>query len=736
MSSASTNPGIYPGNPSLPKEVREKILSTFRHTLNLYQEGKLDDCVIGCDFILKMDPRFSPARRLLEKSKNPAADIDLIELEAIVATTPARQQRAAADTEKLLVRAVESYNARDFEACINAAEQVLTALPGNVHATDLIEKARRKKEVQSDFEGSRSRALALLEARRHQDASVELERMRELDPEHPAVALLERRIEGAAHRPGPAARTEPEPRLGGMMDLGEDAGGGQFGPPSSEPTVSFDSPPEAPAAAGLDSLSLDSLTLDAQSTAVLPPPDFPATRRGPLDLPGAAAGGDRGSPGDLWGEGTPPGAPPSAPPPPAARPAPPPESGKAANEVAQLLRQGDDDAARGDYEAAIEVWSRIFLIDINSVEAVTRIENARQQMAEGNKQISDTLRRGQEAFEAGDLAAARAAFLEVLAVEGSEPTARSFLHRIEEEMRRAAPAPPPEEPVPDVSLEELAGLPPEPAPKRTSSRFSVRVNPKVAIIGAAFVALVAAGSWLVLRQPPPVAQPAAPARPGGSLEKATAFFQDGKIPETIAELKRIRPTDPDYAKALQLLDTLAKSPNETAAASPPPPSGAAGAPGGADPAPERARGERALAEKRYIDALKSFSAVAASFQGEPAFAQDMAAASERVAELTPAVKLYNEAEYETAIPVFWRIYQADKGNQDARSYLLRCYANQGITQLQNGLYQKARQSFEEALALDPQDTEILRHRKFADRYQKGDLDLMGRIYVRHLSHRP
>ena len=88
MSGASTNPGIYPGNPSLPREVREKILSTFRHTLNLYQEGKLDDCVIGCDFILKMDPRFSPARRLLEKAKNPAADVDLIELEAIVATTP------------------------------------------------------------------------------------------------------------------------------------------------------------------------------------------------------------------------------------------------------------------------------------------------------------------------------------------------------------------------------------------------------------------------------------------------------------------------------------------------------------------------------------------------------------------------------------------------------------------------------------------------------------------------
>src|SRR3982750_3421629 len=59
---AETAPGAYPGNPSLPREVKEKILSTFRHTLNLFHEGKLDDCIIGCDFILKMDARFAPGR--------------------------------------------------------------------------------------------------------------------------------------------------------------------------------------------------------------------------------------------------------------------------------------------------------------------------------------------------------------------------------------------------------------------------------------------------------------------------------------------------------------------------------------------------------------------------------------------------------------------------------------------------------------------------------------------------
>ena len=100
------------------------------------------------------------------------------------------------------------------------------------------------------------------------------------------------------------------------------------------------------------------------------------------------------------------------------------------------------------------------------------------------------------------------------------------------------------------------------------------------------------------------------------------------------------------------------------------------------------------------------------------------------------MKLYNEGEYETAIPILWRIFQADRSNQDARSFLLRSYFNEGVGQLQNGLYAKASESFGEVLAVDPQDAEAVRHKKFAERYLKGDLDLLGRIYVRHIQQRP
>jgi len=748
----STNPGLYPGNPSLPREVRDKILSTFKHTISLYHEGKVDDCVIGCDFILKMDPRFSPARRLLEKSKNPAADVDLIELEAIVATTPARAQRpSAADAEKLLVRAVESFNAREFDACIQVAEQVLMALPGNVHAADLIEKARYKKKVQGDFEASRTRALALLDARRYPDAAVELDRMRSLDAEHPAVSLLERRIEQARARTNSSAGAgaAADSGLGGMMDFSEPGGG----PAASEPALSFQSPEgsPAPATGSLDSLSLDSLSLDGSSTAVPAPADFAATRRAPLDL-GAGPRSEPGSPPDLWGaaEGPDLSAPESGPAvTPSTRSAAD-EAAKGERDIALLLKQGDEAAARGDYEGAIEIWSRIFLIDINSVEAVTRIEKAREDMSSGSQQLTALLDKGKRAFDSGDLDSARTAFLQALSVSERDATARSYLDRIESQMTSATePEPAPMSDGAAADFESLSEEPAEPerptAPAKKGARPSLRVKPPVAIIAAAFVLLVAVGAWLVLR-PSKAAAPPAPApeaavaqrsaKSGGSLEKATAFFQEGKIPETIAELKRIGPTDPDYAKAKQLLESLTRTSadaGEPGAASAPESGGGSPA---ADPSPIRARAERALEEKRYIDALKDFSAVSSSFPGDPAFASAMSTASEKVNELTPAVKLYNEGEYETAIPVLWRILQADRGNQDARSYLLRCYTNQGITQLQNGLYPKALQSFNEALQLDPQDPELLRHRKFAERYQKGDLDLLGRIYVRHLSHRP
>lgn len=767
---SGAEPESYPGNPALPREVREKILSTFRHTLNLFKEAKTEDCVIGCDFILKMDPRFAPARQLMEKAKNPSSEVDVATLEALVSETPTRQERVvSAETDRLLVRAAESYNARDFDAAVATAEQVLQTLPGNQDAEEILRKAREKKNAQPQFEVARHRAIAALDGHRPGEARAALETMRALDSEHPAVALLDRRLSG------------PQPPT--AAELGESTNPGLAMPSSdSEPS----------SGGGLGDLSLDSLSLDDDSPAVVPPPpDFgrgkdPVT--GPLDLSGRGPSRDTFSGGadeatgapNLWSD-APAGAgdlgsvsldaPADTPdfsagpsayaemPEPvfSAAPAAAPEPPSQAQEIESLIQRGDDAARTGNRQQAIEIWSRIFLIDINNSEAVGRIEKARQEMSEGNKRVAESLRRGREAFEAGDFSGAREAFLQVLAVDESDDTARSYLDRIESQLARPSSGLDLAKKTPqsDILSEEMADaaapdVKAELEPGQTDAKETpAKARPKrpldrrfVLALGAAVLLAVAVGGYMMLR-PGHGKAPSPGTREGGpSLEHATSLFRDGKVTETIAELRQISPDHPDYARAQKLLASLTRKTDGSAAAGGAPeaaPGEKSEAPAGGPP-PEalrqRQEAEKAFADKRYIEALTAFNLAAPAFQQDPSFAQSLGAASEKVSELTPAVKLFNEGEYETAIPILWRLFQADRDNQDARSYLLRSYYNQGITQLQNGLYPKAAESFKEVLAVDPTDADATRHKKFAEHFSKGDLDLMGRIYVRHVQQRP
>jgi tetratricopeptide (TPR) repeat protein len=621
--SSGTPSGAYPGNLSLPVEVREKILSTFRHTLDLYRDGKVDDCLIGCDFILKMDPRFAPARKLQEKAKNPKAEVDFEELLAVVAP-PGPPQR-------------------------------VTGKVAPPRETGGVVPPRRETA--------------------------------------PAIA------------------------------------------PPTAPQWEAGSPGDAQPSREMEELSLDSLSLDG------PLPDLSTSGgAGETGLPfeSGSSGmdfGALGSDAEIAGA----------------------DALTPAEEIDALLKKGDEARTAGDRQQAIEIWSRIFLIDINNADAVTRIEDTRREMSEESRKVASALEKGQESFAKGDLATARDEFDAVLSLGEEAP-------------RPAPPAaapPPPPPPRPsttlpphdlsqvaapgDVLAEEMDQSGPpggrrswtsiprppkeEPATSGPAERSAaLRIPPRVALLAGAGVAVVAVALFFFLRSPGERPAPP-PGEAGPSVEHATQLFQEGKIEETTAELRRIPRGHPDYERAQKLLSSLdSKEPAPRPAA--PGESAAAGAPVGGDPAALRADAEKALAEKRYIDAMKSFSLAAPHFQGDPTFSQEMASASERVSELTPAVKLYNDGEYETAIPILWRIYQAARDNKDARSYLVRSYYNQGILQLQNGLFDKAKESFSEVLSLDPQDVETARHRQFAERYRSGELDLLGRIYVRYISPRP
>ena len=220
--------------------------------------------------------------------------------------------------------------------------------------------------------------------------------MRSLDAEHPAVALLERRLTLGGARSAPSRRRidesgirEPRPeeasaaatgglrRSGPRLALRSTTGRSRgLGVLSS---TQSDEPAHGPGAAGRDLGEL--LDGPLAATAAFGRPDAGGASE-PLERSAGERLGDlaldepRRSAGYHARVHVLVRAP---------EPLPEPEPPSQQQEIAALLGQGDEAVRAGNRQQAIEIWSRIFLIDINNSEAVGRIEKARQEMAEGNR---------------------------------------------------------------------------------------------------------------------------------------------------------------------------------------------------------------------------------------------------------------------------------------------------------------------------------------------------------------
>src|SRR5438105_5610147 len=125
----------YPGNASLASAVKDRVLSTFQQTLALYKQGRSAEVVEGCTLILRMDPMFDPARKLMEKTRNPNAPIDIDSLfPSASGGDPLRDARAA-------------LAARDFQRASDLTSEVLRNDFTNEEARTINDAAREKLEA-------------------------------------------------------------------------------------------------------------------------------------------------------------------------------------------------------------------------------------------------------------------------------------------------------------------------------------------------------------------------------------------------------------------------------------------------------------------------------------------------------------------------------------------------------------------------------------------------------------
>jgi tetratricopeptide (TPR) repeat protein len=740
----------YPGSSSLSPEAREKVLQTFQHTLELARGGRNEEALLGCDFILKMDFRFAPARALLESLRGVSAGtiVDLAPFEAL-ASPPEPARSAPAQPQAPVPIGPPPDISFDSEAPLPPPPVAFTDFSPPPAAQAFDDFAPPAHGAFDDFAPLSSPAAV--------PAALDSLGFDSFGSTNPFEAG------GLPASPPEAA---PPPFEAGPLSMGKDP----FSLPSPDP---FATPPAIPA---LHDTRMPSSPMPPEVEARPVPPVF----GGPEGDPFAGLGSSEdetlagfqgfGPAAARAAAAAPPPADPSWPDlsekPAQASPPSTKASAPAATSdprVLQFLKQGDDAMARGQIQEAIDLWSRVFLIDLSNDEASRRIDAAREKQAQTAQAIDVLLSEGIQLFDSKDLLSARSKFLDVLALSESEPTARNYLNQIESALAQNESAASPfqgsgsdflGDMAPSASLSERGGgslmepgssgedllapgtlVPPSPRPSDGQPEKKViRIDLRIVVAAiVAIAALAGGGLFLASRKktpppPPPTKTAAGPKAVGEDLiAKSQALFNQGKADEALQILVSIPDGDPRHRDALALIDKFKSS-------AVPGPSPAA--PTSASVDEMRVTGFAAMSANRYIEAVKALDPVVKSRPDDTEAAQALVRAREHLSALASAVRSYNEQDYESAIKLLWDLRKKDMKNQDVEEFLFKSYFNEGVQDLQAGNFKKAATSFQEAVSLRPSDVEAARHLKFARKYVQGSNDILSRIYVKNAAPRP
>ena len=214
--------------------------------------------------------------------------------------------------------------------------------------------------------------------------------------------------------------------------------------------------------------------------------------------------------------------------------------------IEQLLLSGLDHYFGGNYEQAINVWTRVAFLERGHGRARAYIDRARNALAERQRESEESLHQGIAAYQAGDLQRARELLTQAVEQGGATELALVFLQRLG---RLDA--------VPPSSQRERPSN--RPAPTRRHS--DTRVTPKshwLATVGAsvAITAIILLGalrtaSWLrespvavragdsALREPLPIVRDAE-----RRIDRAQVLRGEGRLREALRELDIVELGDP------------------------------------------------------------------------------------------------------------------------------------------------------------------------------------------------
>lgn len=709
----------YAGNAKLSQEIQSRILNTFQQTIALVEEGNAQEALLGCDFILRLDPLFEPASKLQSRLQESGTEISVEDLAAFVASPldaelPSLGEETDEDTEStasdfaaevddlelpdldveiltppiddLASTFTELFAQREFGQILALAAQNQEGLEADPDLSDMAESAQARLEaepyVRSFLESSRQA---------HQEGDLDkaqslLAKARELDATHPDILVLESELMPAEAAPPVLEVPESEP------DLTEESAAwlddSSTEPADTEPaSATFD---VEPASESVDSEPAASLDTDSEKR------------------------------------------------------------------IDDLLKEGQVAFEKGEYQSSIDAWSRIFLIDIDHAEASRRIELARKLKAEVERQIEEAFHEGISRFEAGETDAARGAFNKVLEMQAGHIGATEYLEKMDggetAEAADAGATPIPslddlptaqelgaedalavEEPIEMAPMPELEMAPRQGPDEPTRPAKAAPGKRTFMTIGAVVLLAVLAAGWYLYSQREKVfpnsetEETAGPVERADPLTKATQLHEAGNTALAVAQLRRLAPDHPQHAQAQTLIAQWEERAVETEETEE------------AEPTEEElvyqseliAAAREALKDRENLvasDLLGSAEAIAPLGPDDLGLRDEINSQLEVVAE---PLKLFRQGDWEYALPALWRLYDENPGNKDIVQLMVSCYFNLGVRDLQRGDPAAAFEKFEEALSLEPDDLELQRLAAFASAYKQRPSDLLYKVFVKY-----
>ena len=210
--------------------------------------------------------------------------------------------------------------------------------------------------------------------------------------------------------------------------------------------------------------------------------------------------------------------------------------------IEQLLLTGLDHYVRGQFERAVDVWTRVLFLDRNHTGARAYIRSARAAMAERHRESDALLHAGVEACDRGEATEARALLTKAIQHGGANDEVLAVLDRVE--WLGDVPAAVVGESVRPRGRSQRRRREPDRGPGPSAKRLSTLGLAAVVLVAAA-AGLIVTGAWVPIDLSPadsgrlPAARPfAGPVTPL-PVPSAPALADEGRLSQALGVLATV-----------------------------------------------------------------------------------------------------------------------------------------------------------------------------------------------------